>query len=224
MPRASQKIAAVCGGGVAPPSYLGLVATKTYVATNGPGALQSQSRTRHRAADTISSLQIVWGNWYVTQTTCVETAGGSTASITASIEYPVGTFTPVKFNGSTGAAVISGSNVVSDTVAVSIPKGAFFFVRMHFSTSGGTISTQTRPASAPFGQIADLANGEAVTYGTSVVDQTMGGTVVDSAGDGTVWTGPLAIIGATRLPSVYILGDSRALARPIREGAVFWSD
>ena len=111
-------------------------------------------RSYHVAMDNISSLQLVL-------------IGEANASDTASIEYPAGTFTQVKFGGSATGTVPSGGILTSDSVSVTIPKGATFYVRRyHVAPTNVGIYT---------GGI-DIPGGDALHYGASgIADQTMGG-------------------------------------------------
>jgi hypothetical protein len=181
--------------------YTGAVATRGYVPdlTNG-GSQQSMMRSIHVARDTITSLQVVYGNWYAIPGGA-ETGLASSMSVTASIEYPVGTFTQVTFNNSATGSIASGATIVSDPVSVSIPRGAQFFVRSWKNSASGIIYTNTP---------ANVSAGEAFLFGATTPDLTMGGTVTDGDG-GSNMSGPLAIIGTTTRPSVFISGDSRAM-------------
>ncbi|MBY9039498.1 hypothetical protein K7461_29410, partial [Pseudomonas fluorescens] len=112
--------------------YLGAVATRTFINDLTSASTAGWNcRTAHHARDDISSLQLVFNNIYVVPGTG-ETAIPGTQTITASVEYPAGTFTQVKFNGGNTSVVLSGlTQIVSDPVAVSIPNGAKFFTRRY---------------------------------------------------------------------------------------------
>lgn len=168
-------------------AYLGQVATRSYIPQTPVGGLQQMmSRSYHFARDTISSMQLVL-------------YGESTSTHTTAIEYPVGTFTQVKFGGAVQGTFPVGGMLVSDSITVSIPKNSKFFVRQyHVAPTNNGITTTA----------IDTTNGDSITYGASgVIDQTMGGTVSNSGG--SVMLYPAAIIGMTKLPSVYCTGDSR---------------
>jgi hypothetical protein len=187
------------GSGVLSP-YTGQIATRSSVpvATNGTNK-QMMSRSRHLCQQAVTSLQILVPNFYVT-TAGVETALGATSTVTASIEYPAGTFTQVLFSASSSGTVPDGGMLLSDAVAVTIPRGVYFFVRMYITNTAGIY----------FGNhgIIDFGNGEGFNYGVSgIVDQTLGGTVINKDSIDCVY--PLAIIGITNRASVAIIGDSR---------------
>lgn len=194
-------------------AYLGQVATRTFI----PGSMattnkQFNSRCRHKATDQIASLQLVIPNWYVDSNTLagntyVELNSGMTPTITASVEFPAGTFTQVKFGGSASIAPPDGATIISDPVAITIAKGQFFFTRYFWNSPTGIIFTGT--GSAFWG--SDINNGEALqTAASGLSDMTLGGTVTDSA-SGFYGFHPAAIIGMTSNPALLILGDSRAI-------------
>lgn len=175
--------------------YLGQIATRcvasyTFDATNQ----ESMSRTRHYCTEDVTRLQLVFPNWQ-----SIATATGSNATISASIEYPAGTFTRVTFSGSNDGTITDGDYLVSDPVSVSILRGQTFYVRSFYRNASGMLY---------YSNGMNTSVGEACAYGTTgtVTDQVMAGTITH-AGRGYV---PIAIIGNTRQPSFLILGDSRA--------------
>jgi hypothetical protein len=161
------------------------------------------SRTFHYARQSLTSLQVVIPNFYVNPGVG-ETAIGAAATVTASIEYPAGTFTQVKFSGSTSGTIANGSYIVSDPVAVTIPNGAFFYTRIYFSNPDGIPYTYYNA-----NQTEDYNLGEATTFGTSVTDQTMGGTVASTLE--TILVYPAAIIAPSQQPAICLVGDSRTM-------------
>jgi hypothetical protein len=161
------------------------------------------SRTFHYARQSLTSLQVVIPNFYVNPGVG-ETAIGAAATVTASIEYPAGTFTQVKFSGSTSGTIANGSYIVSDPVSVTIPNGAFFYTRIYFSNPDGIPYTYYNA-----NQTEDFNLGEATTFGTSVTDQTMGGTVASTLE--TILVYPAAIIAPSQQPAICLVGDSRTM-------------
>lgn len=156
------------------------------------------------ARDTLTSFQVVWPNWY-TQSDG-EHATGAATTITASIEYPAGTFTQIKFGGATQGSIVSGANIISDLITVAIPWGAKFWVRTYMTNANGMYFVGG--SNIPFG---DMANGDGLEYGASgITDKTMSGTIGNTDSNGGFACPPLGIIGPTRRPSFAILGDSRA--------------
>lgn len=180
--------------------YTGQVATRCRINTSFyNGNKQMMAVSRHFCRDSISSLQLVFANWYV-DNNGVEQTPGAPATITASIEYPAGVLTQVKFSGSASGTIADGSNLVSDAVSVKIPKGAEFWVRSYYTNTAGVI----------FNTLRDSFGGEASnTAASGITDQTMSGTVTSSVPTATANYCPVAIIGTTTVPSVILIGDSR---------------
>lgn len=190
----ARAIMACAGAGGAPP-YLGQVATRCYTpnAKSAGGLTQSMNRTRHIARDAITSVQLMFANWYQR-----ELAVGNTATITASVEYPAGTFTQVLFSGIAAGSIANGGQILSDAASVSIPDGATFFVRSHFTCASGF----------PYNLNSDPANGDVIAYAVSgLADKTMSNPMPANAG--TLGYAPMAIIGMTSKASVLLIGDSR---------------
>lgn len=182
---------------LAPAPYLGVVATRGAVGLNAlAGITHLMNRTGHVATQNLTAPQVVWANWYVNSSTFLEANTSGTMTITASIEYPVGTFTQLKFSGSASGSVAAGSNIVSDAAALNIPQGALFYVR----------SYQTFAASSTFPSFYPGAVSGVDTANWTVGDLTMGGTVTaQSAG---YYAPPVAILSVTTAPSLCLVGDS----------------
>lgn len=196
-------------GGAKTAPYYGQVATNCLTSGN-PVTTDNQmmNRTRHQAMVAMSSVRLVFANFYLPNTN-VETLPTSATTLTAAIEYPIGTFTQVKFSGATSIAT-SNSLIFSDPITVAIPAGAFFFVRSFWTSAWGIIFAASVGGAG--GRICDTANGEAMTYAVSgLSDQTLGGTVSNTNATGTAIYRPVAILGNTTLPSCFLFGDSRCL-------------
>lgn len=178
--------------------YIGQVATHCFQPlTFSAGNVQQMSRSYHVAQVDLAVIQLVFPNWYG-----AELAPGGAATITASVEYPVGVFTQVKFAGVAQGSIPNGRNLASDLTNVQIPAGAAFFVRSYCTNALGGVTTGYLNQTVQ-------ALGEAFNVGASgVVDQTMGGTITQVA-PGNLY-GPIAILGLTTKPSVLIIGDSRS--------------
>jgi lysophospholipase L1-like esterase len=204
------------GGGsiVIPPStYLGQVATRCNIPNSLNAAKQEfMWRRWHIARDAITSLQIIIPNWYVNAGSAgIEAPPGANLTTTAAIEYPVGTFTQVKFSGSATGTVINGQSLVSDAVTVSIPNGATFYTRVWGRCSSGIVYTNYTGAFNN-ASVPGTSSGDFFGYdGTGLVpDVTMGGTITNGPGYvGTVMPSVCGIIAQTTKPSVFLLGDSR---------------
>lgn len=202
------------GGGAAASLYLGHVATNTRTPSQtSAGNKMFMSRSPHFARTAINDIAIRIPNWFskIVSNNDVETGSGGTATFTASVEYPAGTFTQFLFSGSASVVAADLSTVQSDTAIVSIPKDALFWIRIWCNAVGGIVYNDNIYVSNG----ANLANGKAFNFAVSgIVDQTMSGTVTNLGGAAGVNTAmPLSIIGNTRAPAVYLLGDSRGAGR-----------
>ena len=192
--------------------YKGQVANRCYISdTISTTNKQFMSRSPHVACDALTSVQIYLANWFWDRAGAkTETGSGGTATYTASVEYPAGTFTQVKFAGATSGTANDTGVLVSDAAAVSIPKGATFWVRVFCQAATGIVFDAGYTSGPYTYSNCDLANGQALTYGASgVADQTMGGTVVNTATTNYPAYTPLAIVAPTTVSSVAIYGDSR---------------
>lgn len=178
-------------------SRLGQVATGTHVcSTFNTTSKQQMSKSGHFARDNLSSIALVFTNFYVaTGVAGVETALGSNpATIDAVIEYPVGVFTDVTFGGVVGGgSVPAGGMQVSDFTAVSIPVGAQFWIRSWYNNPDGIVTL-------PYG------NGTQSNEGVTVTNLCRtAGTITAN----TFHYPCSAIIGMTTKPCVALVGDSR---------------
>jgi hypothetical protein len=185
--------------------YLGQVATGCRPAFTASGSFQQlQGRSRHIAMDNITSLQLVYSGWYITNPNAnagvAEVNSPGNVTLTASIEYPVGTFTQVKFGGSASGTLLPGANLVSDAASVNIPMGAAFFVRVFQQAPSGILN---------IGGVSSSGFGEACNIGTTgqLTDLTMSGTITNN--NPTLKFLPSAIIAQTSRPSFVLFGDSR---------------
>jgi hypothetical protein len=206
----SRPRAAVPPGGGGGGSYEGLVATRLHLPQNSTTSNHwLMARSNHVATDTISSLKVAFANFYIQQNDMFEFGNGGIATVTASIEYPAGTFTQLLFTGSASGIIpavsTSGATsevgvLISDAATVSIPNGATFWVRHYFTNPNGIIHST--------GQ--DTANGELLDFGATPAggqDKTMGGTIVDAGSHGYS-AQPVAIIANTTKAGVIAIGDS----------------
>jgi len=187
---------------VADPLYDGISATRCNIAASGADFRynQSMSRSGHYARTAISKIKLLLGNFYVNQSggNWLETGSGSSVTITASIEYPSGTFTQIKFGGSASGTILNNNTILSDYVTISIPKGAQFWVRQFWVNTTGI--------NYYFG-LRNTSMGDAMTHAASgLSDQTLSGTVTDTDGLGILF--PLAIISPITQPSFVVYGDS----------------
>ena len=197
-------------GGVTIPmnAYQGLVATRCGVPTTfSPANKQAMSRTKHIATEYLTSLSVVFANYYATSTG--EQLTGGTATFKASIEYPAGTIAGVfTFSGSTSGTAADGGTVTSDklTLPVVIPAGATFFLRTFCNTVGGIVYSANPGLNNQTGVIP--LSGEWCTFGVTTTDYTGVATNVNNQALTVVFR-PLAILGMTVRPTIFLAGDSR---------------
>lgn len=187
-----------------PATYTGLVTTRgmipSVVSTTDK---QVMSTTYHFARDPLTAVQLVYANWYVSATS-VETNGPGTITVKASVEYPIGTFTPVKWSGATSVSITAGSTYPpSGSVLVAVPGGAKFFVHTWAEGASGVVLADVKHA----------IGGDRCEYAASgLVDKTDGASeITDNTGTNYIY-GPVAIIGLTSKPTIMIVGDSRNAA------------
>lgn len=192
------------------------VATRSYIPTNlgGGGAQKCMARSTHVMRDDVADVKLVYAGWasltpFTFPTGQGERDVGATLQIRASVEYPEGIFTPVKWGGSGQGSLESGANYVSDQAHVSIPKNARFWIRTWMSIPGA-YQTPYSGMMGLYNHIVDTSHGEALTCGVSQADLTLGGVVPDGF-SGQVNIYPAAIIAETSNPAFLILGDSIAL-------------
>lgn len=175
-------------------STLRFIATRSQVPTlTSNGLFSMMSRYGHFARGDITSIKVAWANWCADGT--LPSIASNVLSVAASIEYPAGTFTQVKFSGAVTGSANPFTTLWSDFISVSIPNGAEFWVRTWQTGTAGILFT-----SSPYNPAIAEAS---VFPGTN---QTMSGTVVPTASQ---IFGPCAIIGRTNNKAAFIIGDSR---------------
>lgn len=181
------------------PVYDGLVGTRGRIAASLDSNNQAMSRSASIARTTISRIGVVIPNVYVDNDTATyqELGSGSTATVTASIEYPLGTCTQLKFSGASSGSILSGSVLASDEVTLAIPTGEMFWVRIFWVGASGVPIT-----------LSQRDGNDAVNLAASgLSDQTVNCDTVTHNGGGNQFF-PLAITGPTTQPSVCFVGDS----------------
>ncbi|UEP18754.1 minor tail protein [Shewanella phage vB_Sb_QDWS] len=155
------------------------------------------SRTVHFAQDDMTSIQLAYANWFAGD----QTLPGAASTVTAAIEYPAGTIRQVTFNGQAAGTIGIRQTLTSDVLDCRIPRGAKFWVRTYQTNTWGVCYSS-------YQQQQNLGEASIITA-TGGVDLTMGGTITTNGiGTGNIYA-PVAILGQTRRPSVFILGDSR---------------
>lgn len=177
--------------------YLGQVGCRTRIPDQiNAGITSMMARRADFARDEITSLQLVYGNFYTTPSG--EAAPGAARTITADIEYPAGVYTRVKFGAANSISIADGAaQAVSDPVAIAIPKGAQFWVNTYQQCSAGIIFLSSFMSSSLLGDRNALGAAD--------------GTMTNWSGSvGGASFGPNAIIATTREKSASIVSDSRS--------------
>lgn len=186
--------------GAQTPTYDGLSSTRAQVntfQTFDTTNKQLMVRSTHVTRSAITQIKIIASNFYVDQTTRAETAPGAAATVTASIEYPSGTCTPLLFSSSSSGTIADGSTLTSDYATVAIPAGVQYWVRQYLTSTAGAI----------YNNVAPQITGDILRKAASgLVDQTVSCGVIAGGGGGMHF--PLAIISPITVPSVCITGDS----------------
>jgi hypothetical protein len=161
---------------------------------------QAMSRTGHFARSSISSLKIAAANFDVGGVNI-----GASATVTASIEYPQGTCTQIKFGGGATATIANNSYALSDYVNVSIPSGAKFWIRQFYQNANGTLAVSNHNDNANMGDALNRA-------ASGLSDQTVSCDAVSNVSSANIYP-PAAIISRTAQSSVCVIGDSIAFGQ-----------
>ena len=168
---------------------------------------QIMSRSCHFANEDLKSIKLIFANFRPGGAGDLKT--GSAATISASIEFPAGTVTPIYFQGERIGSVADVGSITSDYAAVSIPNGSPFWVRLFYTSRSAIIFNL---CNSYLGEQSRVGTGE-LTDQTSTGDVLYGGTPQN-------WIlPPSAIIGKTKKQSVLIVGDSRSKGQGDKENA-----
>lgn len=177
--------------------YLGLVSTRNLIPYILSANTTNMSRAILMSSQTINAASICIPNWYSNPSSPYQELGtGTTATVTASIEYPGSTFNQVKFGGSASGSIPDKTTLCSDIIHLStpIPAQTEFFVRIYYVNSGGYPFENYNTTSSSGGG-----------YESGGTDKTMSGSVSGSSAN----LNPVAVLGWTNKPSFIVLGDSR---------------
>jgi lysophospholipase L1-like esterase len=196
------------GSSVATSGGLRFAATRCSI-PNSSANNKSQIMTRsgHRAWVALSQIKVGIPAVRISapQNDLSEFAYAGTATVTASVEYPAGTFTQLKFAGVASGSALSGKILFSDllTLGFTIPAGALFWIRIFFVNANGVYFTDNSN-----GGQANASYGDQSSSGTgALVDLTMSGSITN---DGTFCYRPACILASSNLLSVGLVGDSMA--------------
>lgn len=196
------------------PTYLGQVANRSYNPTSvtGPVGGPVTFRSIHTAAEALTQLQVVYGNWAVLTNSSSPSGTGSevpaknTIQLSVNLEFPVGNVVgSFLFGGATSYTFPANTaeNKISDVLnGLNIPAGAKFGLSGTMivgTTTGGTGSgfPYTR---LPNGVLIDTSATEFINNNGSVQSSALG-------------VFPLAIVAPTTRAAVAAVGDSRVVGQ-----------
>jgi hypothetical protein len=189
--------------------YLGQIATRTYLPDfSNTTNKQMRGRSAHIAMDTIVNPTIRFPNFFVDgfggTATYQEKGLGAVSTITAAIEYPLGTFTRITFGGANSGS-IPNLSYLDGTCNITIPKYSWFGVRFYITNTAGIMFCLGLGSNVPgnygFGDVLD-------SVPSGLTDNTMGGAYTSTSG--TSRYSPIIIAAQTTLPSVLVIGDSKS--------------
>lgn len=176
-----------------------VVATRGGVPTEGtdvPG--QIMTRSGHALTDDVTAVQLVFGNWIGD-----EGVTGGSATVQASVEYPVGTAPKaVTFGGNASVTIPAGGQVISDPVTIgAATSGSQIAVRNLFVGAAGFPYFTSGLQGINGIDAAEFANNGTVT------NRVMDLTAIPNSSGGIQYR-PLAIIGLTAKKMAAVVGDS----------------
>ena len=158
-------------------------------------------RVGHFTRGAVTSVQFVWPGWFVKAITSGAGIGNENSSgtypITSWVEYPVGTYTQVD----NALTVAAGTNTLGTKKSISIPTNTKFYT-WHYSSG----ASSNVPVFGTTGTV--LYTDEACQSGAGT-PTTPSSTLPTDNHSRSISFGPIAIIGPSLGPAVYILGDSR---------------
>jgi lysophospholipase L1-like esterase len=170
--------------------------------------LQCMSRTQHRScAGGATNLRLVFINWDNNNNTETDGIGNSNPlTVTASVEYPAGTFYQALFNGDVSVTMGPGGIAISDPIGVIIPAATMFFVRNFAQMASGP-----NTGKIPTGLLTIASNGEGqILSSGNGSDLTMSGTVTAASVNTYAPVAILGDAGDSNLRSIVMLMDSIA--------------
>ena len=180
------------------------VANRTWICPLSNGGITDGTTTTglyrvyHTAPIACHDLQILYAN--VWNNLGLETDGPNPITVTAAIEYPIGLYHPVTFNGRRSVEIAGGLTVKSDPVAVRIPASASFWTRTFVQVALGE--------KWPLGKFT-VSPDLSMIGGPSLTDFTL---TDNSQIDSTyrLFYAPAAIVGIQDVPTpvVAVVGDS----------------
>lgn len=160
-------------------------------------------RVTHTAPIACHDLQLLYSNVY--NNAGAETDTPNSITLTAAIEYPIGVYHPVTFNGRRTVEISGGLTVQSDPVAVRVPSGASFWSRTFVQVALGEVW--------PLGKQGVVGTGSldrSMIGNSALTDFTLTGDAQTDFSDTRRFFGPSGIVGVQEIqtPVVAIVGDS----------------
>lgn len=205
------------GGGGGRAAYLGPVANRGRIpaGTIGSSTYQQVKTWRvYRATDRIDATALIYPGFAGLN----EQGATASGTVSAVVEYPMGTFTRVKFGGADTGTIPARGMKQSDltTLAASIPAGARFWIGTFVTWAAGLQMPRFQDG-LTFDSAAATAMRESAQAASTLTltDDLMTGTRANgniSSKTGDTY-GPCAILGMTQKPTVFIAGDSRAMGQ-----------
>lgn len=181
-------------------SYEGLVGTRGQVLDVADSTTASfNSRALFYTFQVVPAIKVCLSN-FMFVTTTGEAGPGGPVTVTASIEYPAGTFTRLLFGGLTQGVIADNSILFSDYATLSVPiqPATKAWLRVYGVTPSGAVYSNVPTKVAGSGEAMELSTG-------ILADKTMGGTITNT--NSTIFF-PLGYIAPTSLNSMIMYGDS----------------
>jgi lysophospholipase L1-like esterase len=126
-------------------------------------------RSAHRDPYAQNVMEIGFSNWAANGAAGESTSATGTLTVRAAVEYPSGSYWPIRFRGQRDVTIEAGGFVTSDRVAVpgGIPANTVYWVHSYVTVSSG----QKWPSSFTIDTASPWL--EACSSGTSEVDNTL---------------------------------------------------
>jgi lysophospholipase L1-like esterase len=173
------------------------------------------TRLRHVSPIALTRIKVRYHN--LIDTANVEADNANAVTFRDAIEYPVGVYHPLYFNGKRDATLDGGAAVESDwlTLLAPIPANTAFYSRTFHTVGAGGVWAYTC--------LKNTAYTEACSSSTSDTDLTTSGSIVAAQNGGF---GPVAIISdqvPSTLPRVFFAGDSITLGYKDTVNSIGWT-
>jgi lysophospholipase L1-like esterase len=166
---------------------------------------QVMTRSGHMAWVPISALKVGIPSMRISVVSndLTEFSFNNNATITASVEYPAGVYTQLKFSGSSTGTGPPGQILFSDllTIPGGIPANAKFWVLIFYQNSSGVYFTDVTSGGQAFAVWGD----ESSSGTGGLTDKTMTGGITN---DGSFCYAPACILAKSSIVSIGCIGDS----------------